>query len=335
MRFLAVLAVSGLVLGVFAALGTAQSGGTTWKVAIGGDSADHAVQAQDFFPRTITINAGDTATWMMAAVTDHTVSFLSGAKPPEPFAPQKDGRVLFNPLVFNPQGGPTYNGAGLASSGFLMGRGKSWALTFTKPGRYNYVCLLHPGMAGTVVVQPKGTRATTTQADYDRLAAKQLAEELQRGQSLRTSTKVTKSAGAKGTVYTAPFVAAPEARVSILRFTTPETLTVRVGDTVRWVMKDPYEIHTITVSGTERVPEFVIPEPQPKGPPKIYFNPKILAPAGGAIHTGGGYYNSGILTSTVEPGPKEYALTFAKPGTYTYWCVVHVPEGMRGTIVVR
>jgi len=24
-----------------------------------------------------------------------------------------------------------------------------------------------------------------------------------------------------------------------------------------------------------------------------------------------------------------------KPGTYNYWCVVHVPQGMKGVIVVQ
>ncbi len=331
---LAVLIVCSLTVMVMAGSGAAQPAPMTWKVAIGGDSPDHGIQANDFFPRTITVNGGDTITWTMAAVADHTVSFLSGTKPPEPFAPQKGGRVLFNPRVFFPQGGKSYSGSGFASSGFLMGREKSYTLTFTQPGRYTYVCLLHPGMDGTVIVQPKGAKVSMTQADDDRLAEKDLAQALQRGETLRASAKASVSKGAQGTVYTSPFLAAPDARISILRFT-PDALTVKVGDTVRWVMKDPYEIHTITFSGAEQPPEFVIPEPQPQGPPKIYFNPKVVAPAGGATHKWIGYYNSGILTSTVEPGPKQYSVTFTTPGTYTYWCVVHVPEGMKGTIVVQ
>src|SRR5262245_22385028 len=33
---------------------------TTWNVLIGGESADHALQAQGFFPTNITIDEGDT-----------------------------------------------------------------------------------------------------------------------------------------------------------------------------------------------------------------------------------------------------------------------------------
>ena len=51
---------------------------------------------------------------------------------------------------------------------------------------------------------------------------------------------------------------------------------------------------------------------------------------------GTGYANSGVLLPPMSPqGPHTYSLTFTKPGTYTYWCVVHVPVGMRGTVVVQ
>jgi len=35
---------------------------------------------------------------------------------------------------------------------------------------------------------------------------------------------------------------------------------------VRWVMKDPDEVHTMTFPGTGGVPAFIVPEPQPQGP---------------------------------------------------------------------
>jgi len=84
------------------------------------------------------------------------------------------------------------------------------------------------------------------------------------------------------------------------------------------------------------VPGFITPEPQPQGPPKLFFNRKVMAPAGGAAHKGDGYYNSAVMLPPAAPmGPHAYSLTFTKPGTYTYWCVVHVPVGMRGTVIVQ
>ena len=41
------------------------------------------------------------------------------------------------------------------------------------------------------------------------------------------------------------------------------------------------------------------------------------------------------MTVGVPGTAQSYALTFTKPGTYTYWCLVHVAQGMKGTIVVR
>jgi len=41
------------------------------------------------------------------------------------------------------------------------GRKLSYTLTFTKPGRYSYICGIHSGMRGTVIVtdKAKGTPA--------------------------------------------------------------------------------------------------------------------------------------------------------------------------------
>jgi plastocyanin len=333
-RHLAALVACVVVVGMVVASGPAQAAPRTWQVGIGADSADHAVQLLDYYPRTITIDAGDSITWVKAALVEHTVTFLSGAQPPALFLPQKDGRVMLNPLVAFPQGGPAYDGTGFASSGVLPGLGKSWTVRFTKPGRYSYLCLLHPAQVGTVVVQPAGSPRPRTQAEYDRLSARQRAEGLGAGTQLLAATKETVRNGAHGRIYTAPLVGDPAKRIALYRFGT-DTLTIKAGDTVRWVMKDPDEIHTVTFAGTGQVPQFLVFEPQPTGPPRVYVNPKALAATGGAEHRGGGFYNSGILFPVSPPGPTEYALTFTKPGTFTYWCIVHVPEGMRGTIIVK
>jgi plastocyanin len=325
----------GLVLAVviFAPSGTAQPSPTTWNVAIGGETPGHGVQAQIFAPGTITINAGDTVRWTTTPVFDHTVTFLSGAKLPPLGIPENDGKLLFNPLVALPQGLATYAGKGVASSWLLMGKDKSYSLTFTKPGSYAYLFLLHPGMVGTVIVQPPGSPLPMTQAAYDKRAAEQVSAALRKGEALLASAKLTVSKGAKGTVYTTPMAGSLVSHASVIRFV-PETITVKAGDTIRWAMKDPIELHTVTFSGTDQPPDFVVPQPQPKGPPKIYFNTKAAFPGGGAVHKSDGYYNSGFMDLRGRV-PKTYAVTFTKPGTYTYWCVVHVPQGMKGTVIVK
>jgi len=330
----AIIIIGVLVLAAVVGVEHARAAGRTWSVAIGADSPDHAVQILDYYPRTITVNAGDTVTWTMGALYDHTVTFLSGAHLPPLGIPQKDGKLLFNPQVVFSQGGPDYNGTGIASSGVLSGLGKRWTVRFTTPGRYTYQCLLHPGQIGTVIVQPAGVPLPMTQRDYDRQAARERHWVLDRGARLRASTVDTKTVTAGGSaLYTAPMVGDPQYRIALIRFGT-DTLRIRVGDTVRWVMKDPNEIHTVTFAGAEGLPPFLVTVPKPQGPPAVYFGPKIVGPAGGPTHMGEGYYNSGILFPVNPPGPTEYRLTFTHPGTFTYWCVVHVPQGMRGTVIV-
>jgi len=262
------------------------------------------------------------------------VSFLSGGTPPEIFLPQPDHTLLVNPLVGFPQGGKTYAGTGYVNSGILVPPGATFTVTFTKPGRYTYVCILHQGMSGTVIVQAAGSKYPMTQAAYDRVAASQKAAALRAGERLRASQKVAAAKGTAGTIYSTSLISDTGARVSYFGFA-PSALRVRAGDTVRWVLKDPYEIHTITFPFNQTLQEFVMPQPQPQGPPKLMVNTQASAPVGGAVYAGDAFLNSGILTPPGAPGPKEFVLKFTKPGTYTYWCVVHVPEGMRGTIVVQ
>ncbi len=57
MRFFALLAVGILTAAGLAVSGSAQPAPRIWKVAIGGETPDHAIQAQNYFPRMITIDA--------------------------------------------------------------------------------------------------------------------------------------------------------------------------------------------------------------------------------------------------------------------------------------
>jgi len=83
--------------------------------------ASDAVTIQNFAfsPATVTIKAGTTLTWTNRDQDPHTVSAMSGA--------------------FH---SPTLN------------TGQSYQYTFTTPGRFDYLCTIHPFMTATVVVTP-------------------------------------------------------------------------------------------------------------------------------------------------------------------------------------
>jgi plastocyanin len=80
-----------------------------------------AVDIKDikFVPATVTVKAGQTVRWTNSDPVAHTVTAKSGS---------------------------TVDSGTIAS-------GKTYETKFTKAGKVDYVCTIHPGQAGTVIVQ--------------------------------------------------------------------------------------------------------------------------------------------------------------------------------------
>ncbi len=137
-------------------------GTATYHAVAGTESTTAAYDADvmRFFPPSINIKAGDTIEWSNTTDVPHTVAFGVGSNIPplvNPLAqPSGPPLLALNPAVFAPAGGTTYNGTGVVNTGAL-GQGfvaTSASITFTTPGTYTYVCLVHAdqAMTGTVVV---------------------------------------------------------------------------------------------------------------------------------------------------------------------------------------
>ena len=310
--------------GVFAAPAAAP---VTWQAGAGGSTQDAAVQAMAFLPTQLTINEGDTVNWTFAPV--HTVSFLSGGNAPETVTMTPEGPML-NLAVALPSGGPVYDGTGYVNSGVLPAgpNATSFALTFSKAGTYSYVCILHPGMAGQVVVQAAGAAYPETQESVTARGQAELYSKLSAGDSLIQNSKVTSKSAANGTMNYAVNNGIGGNQTTVLRYL-PGELTINAGDSVTWTVNDPHEIHTVTFyDPSGDAPAFLDVQPQANGPPKFFV--RNAAPEGGNTVDKVGFYNSGIMA----PG-QSFTLTFSKPGTYTYVCVIHAQEGQYGKIVVK
>lgn len=116
----------------------------------------------EFFPRSLTIDKGDTITWMSSRF--HAVVFGGGEGIPPFYLTERRVRgtpyVVANPLVLFPsEPSPEYDGVGLRSSG-LIGYGQrpgglGFTLTFTEAGTFTYACPIHSGMVGRVIVREK------------------------------------------------------------------------------------------------------------------------------------------------------------------------------------
>jgi plastocyanin len=134
-----------------------------------------AGQVNEFLPGVIHARVGQKVQWSIDGV--HTISFGEPATPAPFIQVAPDGSVHLNPdeaapnppppagkAPAPPANGPPpaqhidtgrWDGTGIRSSGFVPSVGPApdtWSLSFGKAGTYNYVCLIHPGMSGQVIV---------------------------------------------------------------------------------------------------------------------------------------------------------------------------------------
>lgn len=322
-----------LMASLVVAIAPVQGAKRTWTVLTGGAVKDAAVVSNSFRPSRIEIAVGDTVTWAFQKPwTLHTVSFLSGGKRPEDFLTEGD-KTFANPELFFPVGGKTYDGTGYLNSGVApqdpSAPAFSYSLTFTKAGTYNYECLLHPGMSGTVIVKD---RVSATPASVAARGRRELAATLGTGQGAFRKWVPQR----KGTTVVLPMIGNTKVGWTILRFSRQPIVIAR-GTTVTWTEEDPLEIHTVTFLSGQKPPDFLVAEPQKQGPPKLVVPPQVLKATETKEYTGQGFVNSGILFPPGVPGnpPTSFSLTFPKAGRYDYWCVIHAPWGMKGTVIVK
>lgn len=285
---------------------------TAWSVRAGSGTPDSAVTGFAFYPSTITIDVGDSITWTIAGDA-HTVTFLSGAPQPPPVSP----------AAATPSGGSTYNGTGLTNSG-IVPPGQRYTLTFTTAGTFAYLCLLHPGMVATVVVQPAGTPYPVTQAQYNESAAIQSQRDLIVGINAKNLANPTTSTNADGSTNHNAWTGTSGGRSAVMRFL-PSTLTIAVGDTVTWTNADMLDPHTVTFAPDGNYPDFP--------------SPTAITPAGGPTYDGTTFTNSGLIVPAGVsfpglPTTSSYTLKFTKAGVYTYRCLIHDEIGMIGKIRV-
>lgn len=108
---------------------------------------DTAAVVNRFDPLEVSVKVGQTVTWKSFTTwMPHTVSFES------PFATPSEPNAL---LPAGVKSGGNFPG-GVSHSGVFGPKPyypvETFSLKFTKGGRYSYICLLHPGMGGAVVV---------------------------------------------------------------------------------------------------------------------------------------------------------------------------------------
>lgn len=345
-----------LVAGVIGATLTIASPGRsqerrTWTVLGGAGDRNNALAALRFLPKEITLNVGDTVRWKWGGGDAHTVYFPVGQKAPRQVVPGSAKRdLIFNPAIVFPTA-HTVDGSQPVSAGGIFPPDQSGqappppALTFSKAGTFEYLCLFHPGMHGAVVVRAAGSPASSTQAEVDAQAKQEAAPALAAAGQLFKSLKMEKVMGPGGRAGHVISLRSDETTMGdVLRFV-PSSLKIKVGETVTWKTESPINVHTVTFIGkTDKMIDIVTVKPQKQGPPVLAVTPEAVRQTPQRTFDGSGMRNSGWLGTDsyaefagyapLVKLSRSYSLTFTKPGVYPYHCAVHPFAGMRGTVVV-
>lgn len=325
-----VVALAAAVTGFFAyGSGDATAGTTTLNVGAGVGTGQTAGNV--YTPGEFSVNVGGSAKWTITSDEPHSITFgaYSGGGSPDTWPITGFDEPPPGPPGPVDLGSTTYDGTGFVHTGIQFG-GSTAEVQFTEEGEYEFYCVIHPGMGGTVNVIPEGEDATT-QAEAD--ADAQETEDLILGQvaplqqeATNAITSETKSNGTKQwNIFTtalndpAPMPGGGTGYLELLMFI-PENLQIKAGDTVNWDSPAP---HAVTFPGGAYTLEtLAMSDP---------FAVPVAKPS--ENYTPGTFFNSGVLA--LGPGaPTEFELTFPTAGTFGYVCVLHFPLGQDAVITV-
>lgn len=318
-------------------LGKQSDGTTLWHVIVGQMDMTKNIEIQAFLPSEITINAGDSIWFDIGQMPGfHTITFLGGEQPPALFVPDPNAtpvagglppNQLINPKIAFPTGGTTVDGSGYVNSGvvLLADPTKPIIYSFPKEGSFDYLCMPHQAvMRAKVTVQAKGADYPKDQAAYDQAATDAADKWMKDAEAaIKQHAHGASKKQADGSTLWESSVGVGEHNGRGQVFL-PTTLTIKVGDSVKWFHHAPGEPHTVTFVGSgAEAPEDTIIEPSPNGPPKVYQNNLTLMPQGGNAFDGTGYVNSGWLGIKELGLPDTFECKFTAAGEYIYYCALH------------
>jgi plastocyanin len=300
-----------------------------------------------FYSKRVTIHQGDRVKFQIAGFHNiylpkkgEPVPALFAQNPGAPVSGVKDAAgadfwfnglpsIGINLAVAAPTGGKSYDGSEAVGSGLpLAGPPKPLKVKFPKKGTYTVLCSLHAGMKGTIVVKGKKAHIPSKKQDRKRIkkqakAASKLAKKLVAGQGVPTGLTVKAGNDKKGVATLAFF---------------PGTKTVKVGQKLTFTMSNKStESHNVAFAPEAYAKELAQAFIGPAGldARTVYPSEPPTTPlvVGGTSH-GNGFVNTGLLDDDkATPMPKSTTVSFSKPGTYQYYCIVHGAE-MKGTITV-
>lgn len=238
-----------------------------------------------------------------------------------------------------------------------------WNVTVNAaPGDYNYLCLIHPDMNGTLHVVAGGA-ATTTQGAINAQSLAQFAADKAEGQARYAADNAptvesTDGAGHKTWAAHAGDNTA-DGKVAFFEMM-PRNLNLAVGDSVHWTWGTEAELHTVSFpANTSTLPPPFIPDCGfTPGTDDIFLPPDATHPmpycgdfppsqAGFELAGDPGSARPGNLSSTndlvdsgvlvgahydLTPSVQDWSANASAPGTFAYQCTIH--DWMQATVTV-
>ncbi len=325
----------------------------TYNIMVGGEDTSVGAEYIGYFSSDVHIHVGDTVTWKENAHEIHTVSFLGNlTQPPDlliPIPNAPPGAMAFNAQVAMPsapQDG-NYDGTTFANSGVMgmdPGQAQSFSLTFTQPGTYNYVCLVHQGMKGTITVDSPDAAAAasapipspddvTTQGQQELAAVAAQLPDVIKAANADVLPDVKND---DGTTTHYVILGYDQGQIDLTSFF-PNNLTAAPGDKIVYQL-GPHDVapHTATFLNGQTEPDLIVPQPQNGGAPILAINPAVGAPSQpGTPLTAQGIFSSGMMDPSA-PGPHDFTYQVGSDATgqLTFECLLHDSNGMTGTLTI-
>lgn len=288
----------------FIASGHGASAATTVAIRVGGGETDIAVNS--FGPKSATIAVGDTVHFDWGTYAEpHTVTFgIPAGDPTVPTAGVLDGVV-------------DYDGTGFVSSGLVGGPFGAGILDmkFTKAGTYEYFCVIHPPMTGSITVAATGAEtAAAIKARGDSEFNAQLSEVKALAATLTAAPVAVANKPNGGKEYT--LVVGLDTMDATVNRYFPKAQSITTLDTVKWV-NSTFTPHSITIGEL---------------PPGDPFEAPVTVPANN-VYPGTGIVHSGFIGEDLPDGT-TFSLSFSQAGTYQYYCLLHAFLNQTGSITV-
>lgn len=342
--------------------------------------AGHNFEYVDYFPRSgVTVHTGDVVSFQWGATPDglHTTTLLKDGQTPQdawqstalavPDAEDGDGALQLNPTIGAPtlpppgSGAPNacgdattpcaFDGSSTLNSGTHPTDGTSaFTVKINSPAgtTLNFVCLIHPGMAGSLQVVPDSTAASTASDVADAANTQAAQDDADARAAAAAAGPATSTVDAAGhRTYTAIAGTASQ-YVEVAEFL-PGAMTIGTGDRVTWKTTTIKDIHTVTfpsdTGGADPLPQVCegsSTDTPATGPPtscaggpsnfEVHFVPGVFGTNSIASPTQ--VASSGLLAVAPAPFPSQTTYSFPTAGRFSFFCHIH-ENAMKGSVVVQ